>query len=42
MGFPRSAPKLGKSAAGVSPSLDDTVRDLRFAPLVQLGLSYSF
>jgi hypothetical protein len=40
MGLSRSGPRLGKSAA--SSSLDDTVRDLRFAPLVQLGLSYSF
>lgn len=42
MGVPRSATKLGRSAMGMSQSLDDTVRDLRFAPLVQLGLSYSF
>jgi hypothetical protein len=41
MGSPRSAGKLGKNASG-SQSLDDTVRDLRFSPLVQLGLSYSF
>lgn len=39
MGLSRSAPRFGKSS---SSSLDDTVRDLRFAPLVQLGLSYSF
>lgn len=39
VGLPRSATRFGR--AGVS-SLDDTVRDLRFAPLVQLGLSYSF
>jgi hypothetical protein len=37
MGLPRGA----SSRAG-SSSLDDTVRELRFAPLVQLGLSYSF
>jgi hypothetical protein len=37
MGLPRSA--TGRAG---SSSLDDTVRELRFAPLVQLGLSYSF
>jgi hypothetical protein len=41
MAAPRSSGKLGGKAAG-SQSLDDTVRDLRFSPLVQLGLSYSF
>jgi len=25
-----------------SQSLDDTMRDLRFSPLLQLGVSYSF
>lgn len=39
MGVPRSAARFGRSGP---TSLDDTVRDLRFAPLVQLGLSYSF
>jgi hypothetical protein len=33
---PRSATKLGNQ------SLDDTMRDLRFTPLLQLGVSYSF
>ncbi len=33
---PRSAAKLG------AQSLDDTMRDLRFTPLLQLGVSYSF
>lgn len=41
MGTSRSATRLGKSAPA-SSSLDDTVRDLRFAPLLQLGVSYSF
>ena len=39
MGASRSATRLGKPA---SSSLDDSVRDLRFAPLLQLGVSYSF
>ena len=33
---PRSATKLGNQ------SLDDTMRDLRFTPLLQLGVQYSF
>lgn len=41
MASPRGNGRLGKAAGG-SQSLDDSVRDLRFAPLVQLGLSYSF
>jgi hypothetical protein len=41
MASPRSTGRLGKVVNG-SASLDDSVRDLRFAPLVQLGLSYSF
>lgn len=40
MGLSRSATRFGKPAA--SSTLDDTVRDLRFAPLLQLGVSYSF
>lgn len=32
---------VGKAVSGTQ-SLDDTVRDLRFSPVVQLGLSYSF
>ena len=36
MGVPRSSLRLG------TQSLDDTMRDLRFTPLFQLGLSYSF
>ncbi len=41
MGTSRSATRFGKPAPG-SSSLDDSVRDLRFAPLLQLGVSYSF
>lgn len=41
MGTPRSSGRLPKGSTA-SQSLDDTVRDLRFSPLVQLGLSYSF
>lgn len=41
MGTSRSAARFGKPVSG-SSSLDDTVRDLRFAPLLQLGVSYSF
>lgn len=41
MGASRSAARFGKQAPA-SSSLDDTVRDLRFAPLLQLGVSYSF
>jgi hypothetical protein len=41
MASPRGNGRLGKGAGG-NQSLDDSVRDLRFAPLVQLGLSYSF
>lgn len=41
MGLPRSGTRFGKGAIG-SSSLDDTVRDLRFAPLLQVGVSYSF
>lgn len=40
MGLPRSSGRFGRS--GAAATLDDTVRDLRFAPLVQLGVSYSF
>jgi hypothetical protein len=36
MAVPRSNVRLG------TQSLDDTMRDLRFSPLLQLGLSYSF
>ncbi|MBL0730134.1 hypothetical protein [Piscinibacter sp. HJYY11] len=41
MGLPRSGTRFGKGAIG-SSSLDDTVRDLRFAPLLQVSVSYSF
>ena len=41
MASPRANGRLGKVVNG-SQSLDDSVRDLRFAPVVQLGLSYSF
>lgn len=40
IGLSRSSTRFGKSAP--SSSLDDTVRDMRFAPLLQLGVSYSF
>jgi len=36
-----SATKFGRSASG-SPSLDDQLRDMRLAPVLQLGVSYSF
>ena len=36
MAIPRSNMRLG------TQSLDDTMRDLRFSPLVQVGVSYSF
>ena len=36
-----SAVKLGRVFTG-SQSLDDAVRDMRWSPLVQLGVSYSF
>lgn len=39
MAAPKATGRLGRTG---SANLDDTVRDLRFAPLVQLGLSYSF
>ncbi|MBX3619345.1 MAG: hypothetical protein KF891_05060 [Rhizobacter sp.] len=38
---PNLRPAVGKAAPGAQ-SLDDTVRDLRFSPVVQLGLSYTF
>lgn len=41
MASPRSGVRLGKVFNG-SQSLDDTLRDMRFAPLVQVGVSYSF
>ncbi|MDQ6679758.1 MAG: hypothetical protein M3Y67_02180 [Pseudomonadota bacterium] len=36
-----SAVKLGRVVAG-GQSLDDTLRDMRWLPLLQLGVSYSF
>lgn len=39
---PRSATRLGGRPPVTGQSMDDSIRDLRFAPLVQLGLSYSF
>ena len=36
-----SGARLGRAGYGV-PGLDEAVRDLRLAPLVQLGVSYSF
>jgi len=36
-----SAVKLGRVVTGAQ-SLDDAVRDMRWSPLVQLGVSYSF
>lgn len=41
MAMPRSSVRLGKVFNGTQ-SLDDAMRDLRFAPLLQLGVSYSF
>jgi len=41
MASPRSGVRLGKVFNGTQ-SLDDTLRDLRFAPLLQLGVSYAF
>jgi predicted glycoside hydrolase/deacetylase ChbG (UPF0249 family) len=35
------AVKLGRVMTG-SQSLDDAVREMRWSPLVQLGVSYSF
>ncbi|MEO8152189.1 MAG: hypothetical protein ABI605_03895 [Rhizobacter sp.] len=41
MATPRSSVRLGKVFNGTQ-SLDDAMRDLRFAPLLQVGVSYSF
>jgi hypothetical protein len=38
---PGSAVKLGRVFTG-SQALDDTVRDMRWSPVLQLGVSYSF
>ena len=38
---PGSAVKLGRVFSGTQ-SLDDTLRDMRLSPLLQLGVSYSF
>jgi len=38
---PTSAVKLGRVIGG-SQSLDDTLRDMRWSPVLQLGVSYSF
>lgn len=38
---PRNAVKLGRVFSGAQ-GLDDLVRDLRLAPVLQLGVSYSF
>lgn len=38
---PSSAVRLGRVFGG-SQSLDDVVRDMRLAPVIQLGVSYSF
>lgn len=38
---PRSAVRLGRVVGG-SQSLDDTVREMRLAPVLQLGVSYAF
>lgn len=38
---PGNAVRLGRVFSG-SQSLDDVVRDMRFAPVIQLGVSYSF
>lgn len=37
----RNAVRLGRAYVG-TPALDDSVRDLRLAPLLQVGVSYSF
>ncbi len=38
---PRSAVQLGRTFTG-GQSLDDTLRELRLSPLLQIGVSYSF
>ena len=38
---PGTAVKLGKVFTG-NQALDDTVRDMRWSPVLQLGVSYSF
>lgn len=38
---PSSAVKLGRVLGG-SQNLDDTLRDMRWSPILQLGVSYSF
>jgi len=38
---PNSTVKLGRAFTG-GQSLDDALRDMRFSPLVQVGVSYSF
>jgi len=38
---PTSAVKLGRVLGG-SQNLDDTLRDMRWSPILQLGVSYSF
>jgi hypothetical protein len=38
---PGNAPRLGR-ALGTGQNLDDAVRELRIAPLLQVGVSYAF
>lgn len=37
-----TAVKLGRGGVGGAQSLDDTLRDMRLSPVLQLGVSYSF
>jgi hypothetical protein len=39
---PRSNVKFGRSFGGGAANIDDLLRDLRFSPLIQIGVSYSF
>lgn len=41
VGLDSKAVRLGRSP-GLSPSLDDLLRDLRFKPVIQVGLNYAF
>lgn len=38
---PNAGVRLGRAAPG-APTVDDLLRDLRFAPVIQFGVSYSF
>lgn len=39
---PGNAVRFGRLAGSAQPTLDDQLRDLRLAPVLQLGVSYSF